>query len=421
MFLPLHIAFQTDAEARSVIAEWNYQTETCLGSALSSDWRFTFGGAYLLATNQSYDQSLIRLRRDPPGGTGYSGWWATDVSRDAEGVGAHHPGSDRKKFFAGTVLGNFDVNICDDDDNCTLLIDSIEIDMTEGASESGSSGAGLQINHPRDNKPRLVGVLAGSDDKCHRGLTNFGELRHFYPDIQTWFNPPAPNDDGDDHGNTTATATIIPATSTTNGEIETGNDVDYFEVSVTKRGTIKVYTTGDLDTIGTFTSESGDLEVEDDDDGESTNFSLSTDVTPGTYHIKVESYLNYTGDYTFHVEFEENDDHGDTFAIATTLTSNALSWGFTTVGNIEVDTDKDVFEIKLEHNSTVTIYTEGSTDTSGVLASYSGNTLLENEDVNDNDSNFRLRGALRTGFYYLTVEGDVTEKSEYKLIVDVEQ
>ena len=99
----------TVEEASSVIAWWNYQAPSCSGSGTSSDFTLTFGGADLLVTVESYDQSLIRLYENAPGGVSFSGWWATDVNSNTTGSGSHHPDGARKKFFSGTTQGNFNV------------------------------------------------------------------------------------------------------------------------------------------------------------------------------------------------------------------------------------------------------------------------------------------------------------------------
>ena len=412
----------TEDEASSVIAFWNYQAESCAGGATSSDFSLTFGGADLLISVESYDQSLIRLRGDAPSGASFSGWWATDVRSNVTGTGAHHPDGDHKKFFSGTTQRNVNVNVCDEDDNCILVIDAIEMRMDNGASEGGSSGAGLRVYNQELNDDLFVGVISGSDSECENSLTYFGEFRHFYDFITTWFDPVAPPPENeDDHGNSTETATLVELVSTTEGEIEEAGDVDYFEVVVDRRGTIQVYTSGSLDTIGQLTSDELGVDITDDDSGDSLNFLLSTDVEPGTYFISVEGYEDATGNYTLHVEFEETDDHGDTPLTATTVISSARAWEYSTVGYLEIPSDIDVFEITLSSSATVTVFTEGDTDTSGRLTDYNGFDLFENDDADEDNSNFTLSGFVDAGTYYLYVDGTVSEKSQYKLIIDVAQ
>ena len=409
-------------EASSVTAWWNYQAASCSGSATSSDFALSFGGADLLVAVESYDQSLIRLRADPPSGASFSGWWVTDVETNTTGSGSHHPDGGHKKYFSGTTQRNVNVNICDEDDNCSLLLDAIEVRMDNGTSEGGSSGAALRIYNQDANDTLFVGVLSASDDECENSDVYFGEFRHFYDYIVTWFDPappPPPPVSSDDHGDSPETATEIELVSTTEGEIEDSDDVDYFEVVVDRRGTIEVYTSGSLDTTGQLTSEELGVDISDDDSGDSFNFSLSADVEPGIYYIRVEGYSSFTGSYTLHVEFEENDDHGDTRYTATTVSSSARAWQYSTVGHLEISTDIDVFEITLWANATITIHTEGNTDTSGRLTDYSGFDLFENDDTDEDNSNFTLSGDVEVGTYFLFLEGSVSEKSEYKLIIDI--
>ena len=103
------------------------------------------------------------------------------------------------------------------------------------------------------------------------------------------------------------------------------------------------------------------------------------------------------------------------------MSSSARAWQYSTVGHLEISTDIDVFEITLWSNSTITIHTEGDTDTSGLLTDYNGFDLFENDDADEDNSNFTLSGDVEVGTYFLFVEGSVSEKSEYKLIIDVSQ
>ena len=140
----------------------------------------TFGGSDLLVTVESYDQSLIRLHEDAPGGASFSGWWATDVNSNTTVSGSHHPDGGHEKFFSGTTQGIFNVNVCDSDDNCFLLSDAIEVRMDNGAAEGGSSGSGLRIFNQDVNDTLFVGVLSASDEECENSSAYFGEFRHFH-------------------------------------------------------------------------------------------------------------------------------------------------------------------------------------------------------------------------------------------------
>ena len=421
VFIPYVITsahcISTSSEAASIIAYWKYQSASCDSDDLDSDFRTTYGGADLLATRQNYDQTLVRLRNDPPAGTFYLGWWATDVESGEEGFAASHPDGGFKKFFSGVTSGNTNINVCGDDDDCFLLLDSIEMDVDVGAIEGGSSGSGLRIVYPNDGFDRFVGVLSAADEKCVNGTAYFGEFRHFYPAVETWFNPDPDSLVDDDHGDYKTTATVIRLQSTTDGEIDDAEDIDYFKVEVDRVGTIEVYTSGSLDTTGQFSNEDDTIDVLDDDSGSSLNFSITLDVRPGIYYIKVEGYSNETGDYTLHVEFEEHDDHGDTEDLATVISSSARNWEYSTNSYIDEENDKDVFELVFVRQTTITIYTEGSTDTAGRLTNSNGVDVLANDDTSEDDLNFLLASTVDKGTYYLYVTGDVSNKSEYKLRV----
>lgn len=409
----------TSAEAASVVAHWHYQTSTCTSSNTSSSFEQTFGGADLLATEENFDQSLIELREDPAAGVWYSGWWATDVEANVHGYVAGHPGGEHKKFFSGTTSGNATTPVCDEDGDCFDLVDAIILDIDEGAAESGVSGSGLRIIQSSTDSGRLVGVFSALNAACVHGRTWFGEFRNFYPSIEAWFDPDSASS-SDDHGDDKASATVVSLASSTAGTIDDSDDVDYFKVVVDRLGILKVYTSSSIDTIGELSDEDDTLVVTNDDSGAGLNFSISQEVHPGTYYIKVEGYSNSTGNYTLNVEFEQGDDHGDTKAAATIQKSSAQSWFYSTDAHINESDDVDVFEIEVYYRSKVSIYTEGSTDTEGRLENTDGVKQFENDDTDDENANFLLSGTVDKGTYYLYIEGDVRSKSPYKLILDIE-
>ena len=137
--------------------------------------------------------------------------------------------------------------------------------------------------------------------------------------------PPLP---GDDHGNTRATATVVGIISTTAGRLEARGDRDYFRFEMPDTYTdgvrgeeyysLKVYTTGDIDTFGRLFQEPKydfDLPHEPlytDDDISTTNRNFYIEIgndLGGTWYIEVSGYDGFdgpvaTGDYSLSVEFE---------------------------------------------------------------------------------------------------------------------
>ena len=96
----------------------------------------------------------------------------------------------------------------------------------------------------------------------------------------------------DDHGNTFATATLAAIPSTTAGELEEGDDRDYFLVAADRATSITVETTGSTDTYGTLFDDNEGLLIEDDDSGSGVNFRIETDVAAGDYYIEVRGSAN---------------------------------------------------------------------------------------------------------------------------------
>ena len=95
---------------------------------------------------------------------------------------------------------------------------------------------------------------------------------------------------GDDHGDTRATATVVDLNSETAGYLAHG-DQDYFRFDVAERGTLSLSTQGDVDTNGSFHSDSVDYGSQGHG-GQGRNFAFPTTVDPGTYYLLVWGGFN---------------------------------------------------------------------------------------------------------------------------------
>ena len=214
--------------------------------------------------------------------------------------------------------------------------------------------------------------------------------------------------EGDDHSDTQSGATSLSLGSSLAGRIATRDDVDYFEVQVREAGALTVYTTGSLDTEGTLETSSGDRLERDLWDGDGKNFRIERTVGAGTYYVKVEGRIRYTGDYTIHTSFEA-DDHSDTQSGAT-----SLPLGGSLVGRIATRDDVDYFKVEVSEAGVLTVYTTGSLDTAGTLETSSGARL--ERDVWDGDGdNFRIERTVGAGTYYVKVEGRIRYTGDYTI------
>ena len=107
-----------------------------------------------------------------------------------------------------------------------------------------------------------------------------------------------------DSGDTLETATDLSLDTPHTEDIFPDGDVDYFSIQVDRTGELTIYTTGDLDTVGELQDSSGASIAENDDGGTEFNFRIVYDVlSPGTYYVKIESFLGATGGYTVYTEF----------------------------------------------------------------------------------------------------------------------
>ena len=111
----------------------------------------------------------------------------------------------------------------------------------------------------------------------------------------------------------------------------------------------------------------------------------------------------------------EVDDHGDTFACATTL-----DLGHPVFGEVRNDwgDDADIFAFMLSELRTVEIATSGRIDIFGGLYDRSGQRLAADDDGGSGDR-FRLVKTLVPGWYFVRVEGRHSSEGDYRLHVDV--
>ena len=294
-FLTANHCVETGTVARSVEAWWFFQHARCGGTTLDSRHPATTLGTDLLATSAQYDLTLLRFRNAPPGGTVLAGWSEEDLDHPVGAYGIHHPNGEEKKYSAGTSVGNFD-----SDD----VVNAIALTWSDGTTEGGSSGSGLFLR----NGGYLVGGLSHGP-ACGYGITDhYGPFRFFYPQVRRWLDSESPTPADDDHGDSPATATLVPTSSLTEGNLERYGDLDYFRIELGASGPLWIYTTGSIDTYGTLTrAGSAAFRLTNDDGGTGRNFLItSRDLRAGTYYLEVRAFDSTdTGVYALHVASSE--------------------------------------------------------------------------------------------------------------------
>ena len=281
--------------ADSVETRWHYEHENCDGSDSASDFTELHGGAELVVNDPDSDNSLLRLRDALPNNACLAGWssdggWA----RGTEVTSLHHPGGDPKQWAGGNVDATVVV----------AEVDSIQVTWTEGQTLGGSSGAGLFTTV--DSTDVLVGTLSGGPAcTVAEPIDYYGRFDRFFDNHAgvhlQHTDPPSE----DDHGDTVARASPAVVGSEVAGEIGDGADADVFRIVVLRRGTLTVYTTGSVDTVGRLKREDGStVAFNDDAYPNDTNFRIEADVSRGTYYAKVTGYDETSvGSYRLVVEF----------------------------------------------------------------------------------------------------------------------
>ena len=164
--------------ASTIEAEWFYHYAGCRSTFINSRHTTTFGGADWLAGSSQQDSSLLRFRRRLPAGLIFSGWSTEEVPLHSRVFSVHHPGGDPAHYSTGRFTGLEDVNV-----GVRIVLDGLSVVWERGATEPGSSGAGLFRGE------YLVGVHSAGDEFCFAGESTSGSFRDFYPQIERWLSP----------------------------------------------------------------------------------------------------------------------------------------------------------------------------------------------------------------------------------------
>ena len=212
---------------------------------------------------------------------------------------------------------------------------------------------------------------------------------------------------GVDHGDSRSDATRVSLPSRAAGEIDPGDDEDYFRFEVAARGLVQAHTTGRLDTLGMLYDADGAEVATDDDGGEGTNFSIRRQLDAGAYYVRVSSWGAGTGAYALHLSGE----HGDSRSDAT-----RVSLPSRTAGEISPGDDEDYFRFEVAARGQVRAHTTGRLYTLGALYDADGRHVdVATDDDGRVGNNFRIRRQLDAGAYYVRVSSAAGRTGTYAL------
>lgn len=209
-----------------------------------------------------------------------------------------------------------------------------------------------------------------------------------------------------DYGNSIELAAAASVGDTIQGVLGRG-DQDYFEVSVpTAAFRLRAFTQGDTDPVGALYDANGTRIAHDYDTGEDLNFLIIRELSAGTYYVSVS---RGAGSYSLILDEAEADDHGDSFATATSVSIGDTVRAVLTPG------DQDYFEFSVPDGFTVRAFAQGDTDTNGVLYDGSGASVASDNSAGEG-LNFHIVRDLDAGTHYLSVSG--WDTGSYSLIVE---
>ena len=218
---------------------------------------------------------------------------------------------------------------------------------------------------------------------------------------------------GVEPGDSRSGAVRVSLPSQTSGEIYPGDDEDYFRFEVSARGELVARTTGGLDTVGALYDADGAEVTTDDDGGEGYNFRIRRELDAGAYYVRVSTYGSRTGAYALHLSIEgSRDDHGDSRPTATRVSLPSQTFGV-----IDPSGDYDYFRFEVSVRGELVARTTGRLDTVGALYDADGTQVGDNDNGGE-DRNFRIRGELDAGAYYVSVSA--RETGAYTLHLGVE-
>lgn len=209
-----------------------------------------------------------------------------------------------------------------------------------------------------------------------------------------------------DYGNSIELAAAASVGDTIQGVLGRA-DEDYFEVSVpTDAFRLRAFTQGDTDPEGALYDAGGTRIAHDYDTGAGDNFLIIRELAAGTYYVSVS---RGAGSYSLILDEAEADDHGDSFATATSLSIGDTVLAVLTPG------DHDYFEFPVPDGFTVRAFAQGDTDTNGVLYDGTGMRIASNNSAGEG-LNFHIVRDLDAGTHYLSVSGWNT--GTYTLILE---
>jgi hypothetical protein len=171
--------FGSQTVVNTLETRWDYQTNSCNGSAPNLESRPRSNGGKLLATSSSTDFTFVRLN-SVPSGRGAMGWTTAEISSGTRVHRVSHPvtnGSVNPQQYSRSNVSN-SVSAFTDFPRSTHIYDV----WSKGSTFGGSSGSALVTD-----SGQIIGQLHGGLTGCSAGGYDYnGKFSGTFPSISQY-------------------------------------------------------------------------------------------------------------------------------------------------------------------------------------------------------------------------------------------
>lgn len=183
--------FDTQASASSLVAYFDYRTDSCNGTAPAL-WNVpSVSGATLLATSPDNDFTFVELSGNPSGLTWYLGWTTASPTMGMAMYRVSHPQGTPQKYSDQSFEGS----------NGIVCPGLSTTDFHYSATTSGSTSGGSSGSPVTNGDAQVLGQLLGAchvlswDDCSYSTYSNVdGAFAQTYPEVKEWLEAPGDGD-----------------------------------------------------------------------------------------------------------------------------------------------------------------------------------------------------------------------------------
>ncbi|MDR1373559.1 MAG: PPC domain-containing protein, partial [Treponema sp.] len=276
-------------------------------------------------------------------------------------------------------------------------IDTImELYEAEGSQldedDDGGDGANARIDYPlEEGKQYLAMVRAySSETGAYRFRVQLMEIGDAAME---------PND-------TREQAFAVDLNTEISGYFQSPSDEDWYRVEIPAEGSqLTAYTNGRIDTLITVYDGDGKEIAGDDDSGDGYNAKVSVLVSGGSFYIRVRSYEEERGDYTFQVQLREPAGLDSYEPDNSLQNAKPINAGETQRRSFsENDNDWVSFTVSQRGYYVFRARGENSNDLDTYLELYAENeNIIDEDDDGGEEYSSRLRVQLDPGTYYINI------------------